>query len=97
MNIADDLHRAYYDGYEDGKKEAAKWVSVEERLPETEGYYLVWNKEQKKIEIRFFYRLPPNYPVESNPEIREYFGNFTDYKRITHWMPLPEPPKMEGE
>jgi hypothetical protein len=73
-----------------------EWISVDERLPETEGDYLVWNKEQKKIEIRFFYRLPPNYPVESHPEIREYFGNFLDYKRITHWMPLPEAPKMKG-
>ena len=72
------------------------WISVEERLPESEGTFLVWNKEQKKIEIRFFYRLPPDYPVESHPEIREYFGNFADYKRITHWMPLPEAPKMKG-
>ena len=71
----------------------SEWISVDERLPETEGDYLVWNKERKKIEIRFFYRLPPNYPVESHPEIREYFGNFADYKRITHWMPLPEAPK----
>lgn len=70
-----------------------EWISVEERLPETEGDYLVWNKEQKRIEIRFFHRLPPHYPVESHPEIREYFGNFADYKIITHWMPLPEAPK----
>ena len=74
-----------------------EWISVDEMLPETEGDYLVWNKERKKIEIRFFYRLPPNYPVESHPEIREYFGNFADYKRITHWMPLPEPPETKGE
>ena len=74
-----------------------KWISVEDRLPETEGDYLVWNREQRRIEKRFFYRLPPNYPVESYPEIREYFGNYRDYKRITHWMLLPEPPKMKGE
>jgi outer membrane phospholipase A len=86
--------RAYKAGYR--KQEEGEWISVEERLPETEGDYLVWNKEQQKIEIRFFYRLPPHYPVESHPEIREYFGNFTDYKRITHWMPLPEPPGMKG-
>ena len=79
-----------------GYRKQSGWISVEERLPETEGDYLVWNKEKKKIEIRFFYRLPPHYPVESHPEIREYFGNFADYKRITHWMPLPEPPQMKG-
>jgi hypothetical protein len=27
MNIADDLQRAYWDGYEDGRK--AEWISVE--------------------------------------------------------------------
>ena len=87
-SIAETLYNAGYRKQE--------WISVDDRLPETEGDYLVWNKEQKRIEIRFFYRLPPNYPVESHPEIREYFGNFADYKRITHWMPLPEPPKMKG-
>ena len=75
----------------------SEWISVEERFPETEGDYLVWNKAQKRIEIRFFYRLPPHYPVESHPEIREYFGNFADYKIITHWMPLPEAPKGGAE
>jgi hypothetical protein len=79
-----------------GYRKQSEWISVDERLPESEGDFLVWNKEQKRTEIRFFYRLPPNYPVESHPEIREYFGNFKDYKRITHWMPLPEAPKMKG-
>lgn len=71
----------------------AEWISVEERWPETDGYYLVWNKEQRKIEIRFFHRLPPHYPVETYPEIRAYFGNCSGHKSITHWMPLPAPPK----
>ena len=84
----------YNAGYR--KERQGEWISVEDRLPETEGDYLVWNKEQRRIEKRFFYRLPPHYPVESFPEIREYFGNVSDYKKITHWMPLPQPPKMKG-
>jgi hypothetical protein len=32
-----------------------EWITVEERWPETDGYYLVWNKEKRKIEIRFFH------------------------------------------
>lgn len=89
-------YRKQSEGVANNATTTAEWISVEERLPESEGDFLVWNKEQKRTEIRFFYRLPPNYPVESHPEIREYFGNFKDYKRITHWMPLPEPPKMKG-
>ena len=81
--------------YDAGYRKQSEWISVDERLPETEGFYLVWNKGQKINQVRFFYRLPPNYPVESHPEIREYFGNFADYKWITHWMPLPEVPKGE--
>ena len=72
----------------------AGWISVEERLPEVDGRrYLVWDDVQKTVKKRFFYRIPPNIPLETYPHIREYFGNVSDYKRFTHWMPLPEPPK----
>jgi hypothetical protein len=83
--------------YNAGYRKQSEWISVDERWPETDGYYLVWNKEQRKIEIRFFHRLPPHYPVETYPEIRAYFGNCSDHKSITHWMPLPEPPVMKGK
>ena len=82
--------------YNSGYRKQSGWISVEERWPETDGYYLVWNKEQRKIEIRFFHRLSPYYPVETYPEIRAYFGNCSDHKSITHWMPMPEPPEMKG-
>jgi hypothetical protein len=72
----------------------AEWISVEERLPEVAGRaYLVWDDVQKTVKKRFFYRIPPSIPLETYPYIREYFGNSADYKRYTHWMPLPEPPK----
>lgn len=72
----------------------AEWISVEERLPEVAGReYLVWDDVQKTVKKRIFYRLPPSIPVETYPYLREYFGNCADYKRYTHWMPLPEPPK----
>lgn len=82
--------------YNAGYRKQSEWISVEERWPETDGYYLVWNKVQRKIEIRFFHRLSPYYPVETYPEIRAYFGNCSNHKSITHWMPLPEPPEMKG-
>ena len=75
----------------------AEWISVEERLPEVAGRaYLVWDNVQKTAKKRFFYRLPPSIPLETYPYRREYFGNSADYKRYTHWMPLPEPPTMKG-
>lgn len=71
-----------------------EWISVDERLPEVAGReYLVWDDIQATVKKRFFYRIPPSIPLETYPYIREYFGNSADYKRYTHWMPLPEPPK----
>ena len=72
----------------------AEWISVEERLPEKAGReYLVWDNVQATVKKRYFHRIHPNIPVEAYPYIREYFGNASDYKRYTHWMPLPSPPE----
>lgn len=82
--------------YNDGFRKHVGWISVEERFPDKAGFYLVWNKELNVPEIKFFHQLPPEYPVETYPEIRKYFGNCSDHKKISHWMPLPEPPHMKG-
>ena len=67
--------------YEAGYRKQ-EWISVEERLPEESAWYLV--------------------------NIINHFGldvvTFTHYTKgygwgvpdVTHWMPLPEPPKMKG-
>lgn len=34
MDIGKDLAKAFDDGYEQGKKDAVKWISVNDRLPE---------------------------------------------------------------
>ena len=59
-----------------------KWIPVTERLPENDKTVLVWNRRNS----------------------REYFDVY-DHGRwiilesedITHWMPLPEPPKEETD
>ena len=60
-----------------------QWIPVSERLPEKTGYYLVHHKGGFVAE-RYFY--------EEAPEQFVPFGN----EPVTHWMPMPEPPK-EGE
>ena len=70
-----------------------EWISVDDRLPEEEGWYLVYttpNREHKSINKAMFCK---GYA----------WGNFEPYWRgagghwanVTHWMPMPEPP--EGE
>ena len=67
-----------------------KWISVEERLPEECDIYLAhvmhsYNKEDlyALVCVEYF-----------NPE--DGWSSLSDLYEVTHWMPLPEPPK-EGE
>lgn len=67
----------------------SEWVSVEDRLPDTAGEFLVvyhpcyWDKVTSEIRVG----------------IDSFRGKTTwakrKYQRVTHWMPLPEPPKGE--
>lgn len=57
-----------------------EWISVDERLPEQEGKYLIWTK--KGCGIGHF--------------IGHSLGNSFEYWDVTHWMPLPPKPKMKG-
>ena len=68
--------------YNTGYRKQSGWISVDERLPERQGTYLV---HTVKGAIKF-------------GEFRSYLANDEpqfDYF-VTHWMPLPEPPKMKG-
>lgn len=62
----------------------SKWISVEDKLPEEEGGYLVyWLSEGFS---HAWHRVSVCYFVED----RFASGSL---KQPTHWMPLPEPPK----
>lgn len=63
----------------------SEWISVTERLPKSCGSYLVRYKQDhknlKEIQIIWF--------VKEKNEF-EFFHDL-----VTHWMPLPQPPKGE--
>ena len=77
-----------------------KWISVDDRLPKETGRYLavkeriapdyLGGNRTDIIILRFFvdegFRMPAHIPDWINEEINE---------EVTHWMPLPEPPKGE--
>ena len=77
-----------------------EWISVDDRLPEETGRYLAVKKRIAPddfggnrtdiVIIRFFvddgFRLPIHIPDWINKKINE---------EVTHWMPLPQPPKGE--
>ena len=64
-----------------------KWISVKEKLPKKEGKYLIYTKN-----------LTGYKPLEENIFIAIFYCNDWIFKYwedndVTHWMPLPEPPK----
>lgn len=72
-----------------------KWVSVEDRLPENDNPVLCW-----------YLSGDGNYYHTVGICLRFNFGYIWDVeidandcgygcKKVTHWMPLPEPPKEE--
>ena len=76
-----------------------EWIPVEDRLPEESGLYITFGCTAVPV------RLPHNFDKDMGK-----FGVWWDYdtdgkkhpryrfieaEDITHWMPLPEPPKGE--
>ena len=60
-----------------------EWISIDERLPETVGFYLCWREGF--------------VPGKHLPESVLYDGIWTSMTQtniqdVTHWMPLPQPP-----
>lgn len=63
------------------KQGEGEWISVDERLPDADGDYLVWNNYHKAIVGHYWLK-------------GRYF--ISKAVTVTHWMPLPEPPEMKG-
>lgn len=66
----------------------SKWISVEDRLPELEKYklsklVLAWIPDHGRcFALRY-----------DNGKGEQWFSGGVEQPDITHWMPLPEPPK----
>ena len=71
----------YCRGWNDAVDAIPRWISVEERLPEHMDDVLVWVGGLAEIGCH----------DENNDcwELYTYVGDGT----VTHWMPLPKPPK----
>lgn len=88
MNEFDATEQAYRNGYETGKADALKWISVKDRLPEENGKYMVTvagdKLEKQYVLVWWFWN--------GQFEMFQYFPE----RYITHWMPLPQPPENGG-
>ncbi|MEE1046511.1 MAG: DUF551 domain-containing protein [Clostridia bacterium] len=113
--IARDAHCGYpsprmyaTDLYRKGwrKQEEGEWISVEDRLPETEK---ILSRHDGSIGVRSIRVLctcrqkngkifvKEGYYEKWDVSTKPYWRIPGSIDTVTHWMPLPEPPKMKGE
>ena len=67
------------------------WVSVEERLPKETKLVVTYGKSR----VSFGYNILL-YDADADKEVVEWFDYCGNKENVTHWMPLPEPPKEEA-
>lgn len=76
-----------------------EWISIKDRLPRKNGKYLCCDKDKHIHILSFAQNL---YSIDSWDFAKEHRSGFYDYSDeygyyewdgVTHWMPLPEPPK----
>ena len=67
----------------------SEWISVEDRLPEDEGYVLVTDGDD--VYMGFKDDSWGSYFMNVESPSMICFGD------ITHWMPLPEPPRGKDD
>jgi len=68
----------------------SNWISVKDRLPDKDGSYLIAIKDNLS-----YYSVIRDFRVKDNKfGINSWFVETSD-RKITHWMPLPEPPERE--
>lgn len=65
-----------------------EWISVKDRLPERRGRYIVAVCNYiGKIDVFDLWFDYPEWYIDEDDDLYQF--------EVTHWMPLPEPPKGE--
>ena len=76
-----------------------EWISVKDRLPEDDQHVLVYHAEDFHITVGYFESDYVQYYIESDgskfytDDGWETEISWAPKGDVTHWMPLPEPPK----
>lgn len=82
--------------YNAGYRKQSEWISVDERLPRSQQMVLCYTPCDGYIFVGYYQKV-------DSPYWKSYWNIITAMrstkkitKKVTHWMPLPEPPKMKG-
>ena len=71
--------------YNAGYRRQSEWISVEDRLPKDNVPVIVYKNKYSEV-----------YGNMETAYIHNGIWRGSIGEAITHWMPLPEPPKMKG-
>ena len=69
-----------------------KWISVKDQLPDDQQEILTYWAEKKMIDAQTYYL---EYGTPGQWWMFGWQNHLLSSGRITHWMPLPEPPGVE--
>lgn len=67
----------------------SEWISVEDRFPKEDGSYLCWDKYHRERKILCYNSHHECWDQEDGDD---YYTDLIGGK-VTHWMPLQQPPK----
>ena len=71
----------------------SEWISVEDRMPEIGAMVLLCGKYENEVIIAY---CATGY--FDGITYREHWGaDINGTAEVTHWQPLPEPPKVKGD
>ena len=75
-----------------------EWISVKDRLPETDGIYIVCDcrlNGNQWIPTDGFRKASSSWCELHGMYYDDVYGRYSEQDKFTHWMPLPNPPKGE--
>lgn len=73
-----------------------EWISIEERLPSQNVYVIVAKFDHRPKVRMYFVDIAERIRDQwfDGKDGKEITGNWK-YGKITHWMPIPDPPKSD--
>ena len=76
-----------------------QWISVKDKLPSHLEKVIFYVEERNEYYCGFFQKFLENGRIGSPKAENIFFENLDNWwfegENITHWMPLPEPPKPD--
>ena len=80
--------------------EKTKWISVKDRLPETDGIYIVCDcrlNGNQWIHTDGFRKASSSWCELHGMYYDDVYGRYSEQDKITHWMQMPLAPEVKND